>query len=83
MEYKRKARERLMKVNIEFTLVAIAHNIRKWTKKAGLFWFLIKIIRFHSKKRKKQNPSDIKSIILITELLHKKKNHFKKATLFA
>jgi len=26
----------LEKVNIEFTLVAIAHNLRKWAKKAGL-----------------------------------------------
>jgi transposase len=103
MEYKRKARERLMsqpgiyhrgkrciepeavfgqikhnsqfnrfrlrglqKVNIEFTLVAIAHNLRKWAKKAGLSWLFSKIMRFYSKNRENQNIADIKSINLIT-----------------
>ena len=33
----------LEKVNIELTLVAIAHNLRKWAGKAGLFPLLLKI----------------------------------------
>ena len=33
----------LEKVNIEFTLVAIAHNLRKLAKKAGSSWFVIVI----------------------------------------
>jgi hypothetical protein len=105
MEYKRKARERLISrqgiyhrgkrciepeavfgqikhngqfnrfilrelgnVNIEFTLIAISHNLRKWAKKAALSWLLLKIICFYTKKMEKQDASDIKSINLLTEM---------------
>lgn len=45
----------LEKVNIEFTLVAIAHNLRKWTKKAALIRILTQIaplFRLFEKNRK-------------------------------
>jgi hypothetical protein len=41
----------LEKVNIEFTLVAIAHNLRKWTKKTGLSWLLFKITYLYRRKQ--------------------------------
>ena len=42
----------LEKVNVEFTLVAIAHNLRKLAKKAALSLFLIKIRGFLNNRRK-------------------------------
>lgn len=41
----------LEKVKIEFTLVAIVHNLRKLAKKAGLSLFLAKISTFTGKKK--------------------------------
>lgn len=50
----------LEKVKVEFTLVAIAHNLRKWARKAGLSSVLFKIKVFFHKKQMNQQSSMIK-----------------------
>jgi hypothetical protein len=40
---------------VEFTPVAIAHNLRKWAKKAGLFWLLLKITYLYRRKQEYRN----------------------------
>lgn len=51
----------LEKVNIEFTLVAIAHNLRKMARKAGLSSLLLKITVFGKKKGLSKKLYTIKS----------------------
>ncbi len=58
----------LKKVNIEFILVAIAHNLRKLAKKAGLSLLFIEITFFESKKEKVLNYLTLK----LNNLLMKK-----------
>jgi transposase len=45
----------LQMVNIEFTLAAIAHNLRKWAKKLGFYWTLSKMYRLCKKLAKLLN----------------------------
>jgi transposase len=50
----------LEKVKVEFTLVAIAHNLRKLAKKAGLSWFLLKITLVRKENELNQNAASKK-----------------------
>jgi len=45
----------LEKINIEFTLVAIAHNLRKLAKKAGSSWLLL-LITINTVQQKEKRP---------------------------